>query len=353
MIRSRLHQLTIVFVLAVMCLASVGSEPNDVKMKLKFEVDEAQSKPWIRSRGTVNPLGRGPIEPSHVAVFHIRRPSAKMPSGPEGILQILQTSAAKSLSEQQRKFVSGSDALVWWGIDEVQNHDTVLIYAVSEEDARKTVEAYFEIAVNKADDERKKFEGHIREAKAKLDEIEEALPKKQQQAEKAREQYNRVKADFHPSLSDDEAYGKAKETMLQVDKMLDVIEIELAGIREKLTVINEYRKTPQSMEDHMRLRQLPEGMLVKLEQMYVEQTIELKSAEARKQAALKIRGRDTGFLGLFNRCRSLEIAVKTLVRDREGYSSAQQRLQEGLEDPERLPPVVYQDKVTIYPVKSR
>jgi hypothetical protein len=273
-----------------------------------------------------------------------------MPSSHEGIVQILRTSAAKSLSEKQRKFLTGSDAITWWGVDDIRNHDTVFIYGVSEEDVKKTVRAYLEVAEKQAGAERKRYEEILNEAKVRLDQIEEELPEKREQAEEAEEEYKDVKKGRYFSLSDVEAYERAKETMLQMDKLLDVLEIELAGIREKLGAINEYRKTPQSMEAIDRRRKLPEGMLVKLEQMYVEETIELKSAEARKQAALNIRGRDKEFLELFNEWQNLGASVQEMRVERGNLTRRKRQSEERLEDPEMLPPQLYQNKVNIYPV---
>ena len=42
---------------------------------------------------------------------------------------MLKTKAGKSLSEQQREFLSASDAMVWRGDDELKNHEKVLLYA--------------------------------------------------------------------------------------------------------------------------------------------------------------------------------------------------------------------------------
>jgi hypothetical protein len=134
--------------------------------------------------------------------------------------------------------------------------------------------------------------------------------------------------------------------------MLDVLAIELAGIREKMSVINEYRKTPQDMQAIERRRQLPEGMLVKLEQMFVEQTIELKSAEAREQAAIKIRDRDKAFVDLFIQWKNLSGEVYKLKANLENAERRVKEIEERLINPEpyMLPPEIYQDKVTIYPV---
>ncbi len=140
--------------------------------------------------------------------------------------------------------------------------------------------------------------------------------------------------------------------MLEMDKMLDILEIELAGIREKMAVINEYLKTPQNAQDWARRNKMPDGMISKLDQMFIEQTIELKSTEAREQAAIKIRERDKAFADLFIEWKNLGGEVYKLKANLE---NAEKRVLEGEEmltnpSPGWLPPEIYQDKVTIYPV---
>lgn len=320
------------------------------EMKPQFEIDNNKSQLWKGNNPSQS--GRGPIRPTHVAVFHIRRPHVDLPSDHPGILKILKTSAGQSLSDQQQKFLAASDIITWWGIDEIKNHDTVFLYAVSQEDAKKMVQAYFEIPANSARARRQEYEKYMEDNKQKIAEIKKTLPEKQKQADEMEPKYMEIKKTRYFSLSDTEAYDKAKETMLEMDKMLDVITIELAGIREKMSVINEYRQTPQDQQAVQRRRQLPEGMLVKLEQMFVEQTIELKSTEARQQAATMIRDRDKAFVDLFIRWTNLSGEVYKLKVNLGDSQQRVQDMEERLANPEpyMLPPELYQNKVTIYPV---
>ena len=329
---------------------SLVARSGKYEMKLQFEIDNKKSQLWLSGRP--KQPGQGPIKPTHVAIFHIRRPHVDMPSGHLGILQILKTSAGQSLSQQQQKFLSASDAIAWWGIEEIKNHDTVLIYAVSEEDVKKMVQAYFEIHESEVNARIQEYEKYIKDRRQEANEIKKILPEKQKQADQMEPKYMEIKKSRYFSLSDDEAYEKAKETMLEMDKMLDAIAIELAGIREKMAVINEYRKTPQDMQAIERRRKLPEGMLVKLEQMFVEQTIELKSAEAREKAAIKIRDRDKAFVDLFIQWKNLSGEVNNLKANLKSAEKQVKELEERLINPEpyMLPPELYQNKVTIHPV---
>jgi len=341
--------LTLISVSMLPPLLFAGS--GKYKMKLQFEIDPNRPQLW---RGThPGNSGQGPVKPTHVAIFHIRRPHVDMPSGYPGILQILKTAAGQSLSEQQQEFITASDAITWWGIDAIKNHDKVLLYAVSQEDAKKMAQAYLEIHENETNARRQEYEQYVKDRKQEIIEIKKVLPEKQKQADEMEPKYMEIKKTRYFSLSDDEAYEKGKETMLEMDKMLDVLEIELAGIREKMSIINEYRKTPQDTQAIERRRKLPDGMLLKLEQMFVEQTIELKSVEARKQAATKIRNRDKTFVELFIRWKNLKDEVFKLKANLESAEKQAKDIEEILTNPEpdMLPPEIYQNKVTIYPMQ--
>ena len=349
--RSRKYQFMLMLISICIFSPILLSKSSDEKTKLKFEIN---NKPQLWRRVGNNIPGRGPIKPSHVATFHIQRPHGHLPNSHEEILQILKTSIGKKLSQKQVMFLKTSDVLTWWGIKEIQNHDTVFLYTVSEEDAKKMVQAYLEVPTKRANEKVYEHEKYLKEQKERIIEIKKILPEKQKQADEMQPKYMEIKKTRYFSLSDDEAYEKAKETMLEMDKMLDVLEIELAGIREKMSVINEYRKTPQDTQAIVRRKRLPEGMLVKLEQMFVEQTIELKSAEAREKAAIKIRNRDKAFVDLYIEWKNLSGEVHNLKTNIKNSKRRLQEIEERLNNPEwdMLPPTLYQNKVTIYPVLS-
>ena len=350
MIRLKTTQIIIVLILACTISPLTGAEPNEAKTELKFEIDNVRSQLWLSDRS--DKPGQGPIKPTHVAILHIRQPHLDMPISHEGVLQILKTAAGQSLSQQQRKFLTASDAITWWGIEAIKNHDTVFLYAVSEEDAKKTVQAYLEIPTNEINSRVREYRKYIKDRKEEIVEIKKILPEKQKQADETESKYLEIKKTRYFSLPDDEAYEKAKETMLEMYKMLDIVEIELAGIKEKMAVINEYRKTPQNAQEVARRNKLTDEMIAKLDQMFIEQTIELKSAQAREKAAIKIRDRDKTFVDLFIQWRNIKGEVDNLKTNLE---SAEKNVLEGEEmltnpSPAWLPPEIYQNKVTIYPV---
>ena len=346
MIKLKKAQIIIVLISVYTCGFLAAAEPNEAKTKLKFEIDNKKSQLWLSGRP--KQPGQGSIKPTHVAIFHIRRPHVDMPSGHPQILQILKTSTGQSLSQQQQKFLTASDAITWWGIEEIKNHDTVLLYAVSEEDAKKMVQAYFEIPANEAKARRQEYEQYIKDRKQEILEIKKVLPEKQKQADEIEPKYLEIMNTRYLPLSKEEAYEKAKDTILEMDKKLNILEIELAGIKEKIQSIEKFRSV-KSLGGH----DFSEETLNKLEQMLVEQLIELKSAEARKQAAVKIRNQDKAFVDLYAQWKNLSREVHNLKSKIENNERRVQEIEVRLKNPEpyMLPPEIYQNKVTIYPVR--
>jgi hypothetical protein len=156
-------------------------------------------------------------------------------------------------------------------------------------------------------------------------------------------EYDKSKEYAHAFSADTEAAEHAKQTMLEMSKMLDTLDVELAGIREKLKVIEDYWRRDD--------RQYKEAF-AKLQEMQIIQTIELKGAEARRKAAVAIRKREKDFLDLFDKWTSLDSEVKGLrstIDSREKHIAEYEAI---LANPkaDMRPPKIYQDKVVIYPV---
>ena len=212
------------------------------------------------------------------------------------------------------------------------------------------VNSFIEVATNRADEGTQSVLKELQERKEKISEIKKKLPEKQKKLDEAKSKYKEIKnARYFSSLHDREAYTKAKETMFLMDKTLDTLEIELAGIQEKLKSIEQYRRRKYA-ED---AKNFSRETLNKLDQMFVEQMIELSSAKARQQAALKIRERNKEFLTIFDQWMNLASEVDSLKNRLADHERNLRRAKTRLANPssEMLPPKVFQNKVTIYPVR--
>jgi chromosome segregation ATPase len=290
-----------------------------------------------------------PYDSTHFAILFIRGQWSSHPikSGDE----IVAAAAARTMSPTQREHVS---TLPFRFIDfgkTIGNHSYYRLYGTGPYDTQKMVNAFIEVLANKADKQVPSVLKEKQERKEKISEIKKKLPEKQKQLDQAQAKYNEIKnAHYFASLNDGEVYKKAKETMFQMGKTLDTLEIELAGIIEKLKSIERYRRNKHADDD----KKFSLETLDKLDQMYVEQMIELNSTNVRQQAALKIRKREQEFLNIFDQQINLASEVNTLKGQLADHEHILQQVEEKLANPtpEMRPPKVYQNKVNIYSVKS-
>lgn len=342
MIKSRKLQLLIALILVCTCGLVPGAEPNEAKTELKFEI-RSDRPPQLLSRLVSKPI----FGSTHFAVLFIRGDWGSHPA--KSVDAILATSAGRAMSQKQRDLVSTFPFLFRDFGRTIGNHAYFRLYGVCEDDTKKMVEAFIEILAKNADAKVQEYEKLLNETKEKIIEIKKELPEKQKQFKAAESNYKEIKnARYFVSLHDGEVYTKAMETMFQMDKMLDTLEIELAGIREKMKSIELFRRGPEPV------RNQSNQVNLRLDEMFVEQMVELRGVEARKKAALRIRNREKEFLDLFNRWGSFEVEVEKLKKSLSGSEERAHKIEEKLANPEpnMLPPKVYQNKVTIYPVRG-
>jgi archaellum component FlaC len=328
------------------------AEPNEAKTELRFEIGSEKTQEWVnrhqhrvaRRLGYRKPT-RGRIKPTFVAVFHIPFFSQALRDRHGEILEVLNTPAGKSLSEKQRQFLTAPNAGVWWEESDVEHRRVVILYAVSKDDAKKMVQAYLEAARSTANAKVERneialgrFEEEIAKAKKELSETEAEL-------ETVIIEYEMVKKKTHSLSSDADAARESKETILEMSRVLDSLTIEITGIEAKLSAIERIKS--------QRKVSSTEG-LAKLEEIKSEQTVELAGALARNKAALNIREREEKFYGLYKQRGNLErqvVRLKDSLRNSEKY---RQRVEHKLAnpEPEMIPPKLYQNKVTIHPIKT-
>lgn len=342
MIKSRKLQLVMVLILVCACGLTLGAEPNEAETGLKFEIRNVRpSLMLLRTRRLQPPYGS-----THCAVLFIFGDWGRWT--PISVDAILATSAGRAMSQKQRELVS---TLPFRHIDfgqTIGNHTYFRLYGVGEDDTKKMVEAFIEILTEKADARMQEVKKFLNDTKGNIINIKKKLPQKQKQLKAAESKYNEIKDARYFSLDEGQSRKKARETMLQMVKKLDVLEIELVGIEVKLKAIEEYRST-YSFPD----KRLSDNTVDKLEQMYVEQMIERKSVKARKEATLRICNREKKFLELYSLLGSIRMDVNGLEDDLFVSEKELSKLEIRLANPtpDMLPPKVFQNKVTIYPVK--
>jgi len=343
MIKSRKCQLGIVLLLTCICAPLLGADPNDATIELEFEIS-SDRPPKSLMRMSLQP----PYDSTHCAFLFIRGGWDSQPIKDEDpVLAILSTNAARTMSPTQREFVS---TLPFKSIDfgnTIGNHTYFRLYGVGEYDTQKMAKAFIEALANKADKEVQHFLSRKQKYQKEIDKIQKELPEKQKQYEEAKAKYNEIKNTRYFADNPNETYRKAMETVFQMDKTLDTLEIELAGIREKMKAIEQFRRGQEPV------RNQTNQVNYRLDEMFVEQMVELRGVEARKKAALKIREREKEFLDIFNQWGNLESEVDKLKNSLRMSENNLRSVEKILDNPvpEMLPPKVFQNKVTIYPVK--
>jgi hypothetical protein len=351
MIKSKKLQLVMVLVLACLCAPALGVEPNLPKTKPRFEINSEEQQ-WQVER---DKIGKGPIKPTHVAELFLPYSDEYSPdSNPQRIMRILKTAPGQSMSSEQRVFLSASTiqdaiSIIDRG-DTVRRHYHIRLYAMSELDARKIAEAFIEAMGDKAEKIRS-YKDHIRSLQREIFQTKELIFNKESDAEVELANFRENIKNVH-YLSTDEA----KQAILELNTMLNNLDIELAGMKAKLQAIQEHQVRQKAIKDKKLEEGINrEGILLKLEDMLIDLLIELKVAEARKETAIELRRQAEDF------CKQMDAKKAEFQKDMNKfkmnitfYEREIHQFKEKLADPdmETLPPRVYQNKVTIYPVRA-
>ncbi|MHC4741412.1 MAG: hypothetical protein ACYS8Z_05845 [Planctomycetota bacterium] len=326
-------QIAIVLVLTCNLILRAAQEPNDPnRPQIKFEISDQEM-----SLGIV-----GPIKPTCQAEVILRYKRSFSIEQED----FLETSVGASMSPRQREFLDIVGHAFYWQdhTEKARNHIRFVLYAVSEADARRMVKALIEILEEGPKQLRLEYARRLRAYREEMAKAKGLLPGKEALLPNVKAEYDKIKKDAHPFLADTEAAEQAKQTIIEMGKMLDTLDVELAGIREKLKVIQDYWNQDGAWTKEA---------FAKLQEMQIVQTIELKGAEARRKAAVAIRQREKNFLDLFEKWGALESEVKQLKSTIESRERKIAQYEEALANPQpaMLPPKIYENKVVIYPVK--
>lgn len=351
MIRSRKYRLVIAMILAFISASAPGVEPNLPKTQLKFEINSKEQQ-WQLGSGKI---GKGPIKPTHVAELFLPYSEEYLPdSNPQRIMRMLKTPSGQSMSQKQRDFlatitVQDAIAIVDRGRT-VRRHYQIRLYATSEEDARKTAEAFIEALTDKAEKIRN-YKDHIRVLQEDVFRIKREILGREAEAELSLANLRESMNNVHYFSTDE-----AKQAISELNTMLNNLDIEIAGMRAKLRAIQEHQLRQRSIRDRKLEEGINrEGILLKLEEMRIDLLIELKVAEARKETAAQLRRQAEDFCKQMNTKKAaFQKDLNNLKMRVARYEQEIHRFKEKLAEPDvdMLPPKVYQNKVTIYPVRG-
>jgi hypothetical protein len=345
MIKSRKVQLITVSLLTCICAPVLG-QYRLTKTPLSFEI-KSEEQQW-KVEG--NRIGKGPIKPTHVAELFLPYSDEYVPnSNPQRIVRMLKTPSGQTISSEQRVFLSAStvkDAIsVIDRGDTVRRHFHIRLYAMSELDARKMAEAFVEAMGDEAE--------KIRSYKEQTDMLQEGIFRTKNKILDKEAEAEDILATLRESIKNVHylSTDEAKQAILELNTTLNNLDIELAGMKAKLMVIQEYKERQKAKGEIVVNR---EGILLRLENMWIDLLIELKVAEAKKETATQLRSQAEDFCKQMNAKKAeSQKEINKLKMDISFFEREIHQFGEKLADPdmEMLPPKIFQNKVTIYPVK--
>lgn len=340
MISSKKSQFVIVLILTCIFLPVFAAEPNEPETELKFERSN-NSVRWL----ITNNSGRGLIKPVYMAEFYIKEPAVLPNMGEYGKFEeILHTETGRFMSSRQKEFIETSSSYDYFNYSdrEVGRRDrpigyyTVRLYAVSQEDVPKMVQAFIEISREKTQERIRYEKDRLSKLEQEIFQAQKELPGKEAHLEKIEEEYNAIKDEMYKYSSGAEPVVLARESIIEMDKAIDKLDIELAGIKHRLGTVEKYRsKTGQRPEIGARL-----------DEMYIELMIDLSGLEAKKAVTEKILNEKQTLIILFNECKIIEGEVRGLREKSE--KKIDNHWRDNLHT--ILAPEVYKNTVMIYPV---
>ena len=375
MIKSRRWQLLISVLFILLCVpvmtrgankieentgSQVREEPEQPARKLEFKAG-GMPKSWVIEKSE-DPT---PLIPRYMAELNIRWYHGE-PNDPNGTA-LLETSAGKSLSDLQRDFIRAERAIVvasdtrrWyssqlgrfpWG------RKRYSLFAVSEADAKKMAFALVEFLAQRGNtNAQHRMKNHLqklldvqKQTTEKIAQAKEQLPDKENESTAALGKYkDAVKNSIYSLHSLNEVPDELKKTIFDMNKMLETLNIEIAGIKAKISAIERYT----SHRDVLNTPDL-KGMLA---QMTIRENIELIGAETRRKAILDGKKRREYLYGLYIHRSDLEKECVRLsgssvrgARDLRAIEKELADLQASRAHSFRVESVF----VTIYPVRVR
>lgn len=349
------------FVLATICLPAAAKDPNHPTTRLRFEVDQSVDQRavfWMTTdrfgRSSRVPTKEGLVRPSHRAQLFI----ANLPSGQtrvsgrvldtvsvdfqgsQAIEKILNTPAGRKISPAQREFLEAGRAVYRDGPlgDEVIDHFRFWVYAVSKDDAEKTTQALIQFLTAEAEVKMQHLLSECKEL------TEDSIPGYKKRISEAQGEIKAVQTRLD-TLKKTVHYvstEEAMQTVLEFNKTLNTLEVEIAGLQAKVSANKEY----------MAQGKLTNEGLTKLQQILADHIVELAGALARKETATKIRDQAKEFYDLHTQLAKLPKNLTNLRKSLSSRESGLERAEKAMTNPRggALPPKVFGNKVVINPV---
>lgn len=361
MISRRTNRCTTVFVLVLACAAVWAGEPNEPPLPLVFETGPVTLGPLRGPKPSGLPWSVWEPFVFHKAVYaaaiRIVGPAdflSRPGTGKMGYFLAFAEQQA-GLSARQKTFLEAARGAYTRNFitrerpvtlnplvdrPDPNEPERVILYAVTLDDAKKMAQAYFQDGMMSF---RRQVEGGVealRELTEKIAQEEKRLAELDQLTETTQKSLD--------TFAKTVAYrseGEAQAAIGELDRMLNASQVEIAGITAKIEAIQAYRR-----ERRQEGRSVPQEAEAKLNLMFIEESIALRGAEARKQMALQLREQAGRFVDLRSTLVRAAEEKQTLAKDLNTHREDLPRLRKLLEEVRQQEPQI-PDKIVIYPIQ--
>jgi len=343
-----------------------AGEPNESTVSLEFEVRNTALGPLdvssVRRRGGPDEEVFAARKPAYAVGIPFEMPTSYLARPGSGYMrgflrsvlgETLGTARADThgrLSAAQKEFLQATQGLLdaerpggpvpqWYHPqDEPNRPRQLLLYAMTLEDAKAMAEAYNAFVMENwrsdAEDRRRRVEEKTRELVASEKRTDELVSL----IESSEQALNALKPKI-PYRTEKEAM----EAIAELDRMLNAAQVDIAGIQSKIRAIQEHLRTHKSPYDN--------AIEAKLQGMFVEESVALQGAAARKTMATQLRADASRFLDLretiVNGNRDRANLRARMVKLTPEIETERARLESLMSDM----PEIAGDAIPIYPVE--
>ncbi|MEN6334156.1 MAG: hypothetical protein ABFE01_07825 [Phycisphaerales bacterium] len=325
-------KISFVTIAAILAGSSImeANEPNDAGIAVKFEVESTGIGP-LSSRLAGSRENFGPWRPAYAAGVPLKGPGRYLSviglPGAHGFIRFAME--YEGLSTEQKQFLQATEGLLnanresgpapqyRVGDEGADRPRQLLLYAMTMEDAKAMAQAYVQFVMGRWRRDIDAQEGYIREFKGAITAAQERIRELEKTIGSSEQTLNSLKQRL-PYRTEKEAM----EAIAELDRMLNAAQVDIAGIRSRIKAIQDYQtgKSP-----------LDETIKAKLQIMFVEESIALQGAEARKKMATQLRTDANGFLDVQRSLVNAKLETEQLQQKIAASSDEMQKAQYRLE----------------------
>ncbi len=355
MIRTKESIAVFCLVALFVCSSPAGTEPNDANTPLTFEISAVGlPAPHLRQTYQTRSPWNGTV--AYVAGVPSNRSEYFPKHGSNEIREVVRLAQSLGISKEQQRFLELTDGGLQGyrvgGVDfhtppnfytppDDPNSPQFLLYAVSLEDAKKMAEAYVRYARDSFRAKAASMQNELKRLSDELADGQQKSPEAIQSVEAAKKSFEDLQRQV-PYRDDKQALDAAAE----LDKMLNMAQVDIAGIRARIETIQGYQKSHDNAIPSRPLEFAP-----KLELMFIEEAVALQGAEARKRMATNLRKQADSYIDLkvaWQRAEAERDRLAQYVRFlRPMIEDARQKLANEMEQE----PKIINNKVFIYRVQ--